>query len=215
HSHALLASRFDEPARRQCLEHSTNLTGEPRARAYMEVFEDHRLGRRPGALAAVARRPVERTHDEQVGNVRGRHRPCSMLAVSLNCATSRHSASRLDLSGSSSAHGTAATTTPCRRHDARGASASNTALTVPRSNARHRRRPSPPSYPGQRRPHRPHRPRARFVGRTRATNRSCSWSYSTDSNTVLFSTPNSAFHRLTSRTPFPRSSVPDLRQPRT
>ena len=45
------------------------------------------------------------------------------------------------------AHGTAATTTPCSRHDTRGASASKNTRVVPRSNARHRRRPPPWSYP--------------------------------------------------------------------
>ena len=43
------------------------------------------------------------------------------------------------------AHGTCATTTPCSGHDTRGASASSTARTVPRSSARQRRRPSPAS----------------------------------------------------------------------
>ncbi len=41
------------------------------------------------------------------------------------------------------AHGTAATTAPCSGQATRGASASSSAVTVPRSSARHRRRPSP------------------------------------------------------------------------
>ena len=41
------------------------------------------------------------------------------------------------------AHGTAATTTPCSGQATRGAAASSSARTVPRSSARHRRRPSP------------------------------------------------------------------------
>lgn len=41
------------------------------------------------------------------------------------------------------AHGTAATTTPWAGHSTRGASASSHAVTVPRSSARHRRRPLP------------------------------------------------------------------------
>jgi hypothetical protein len=49
------------------------------------------------------------------------------------------------------AHGTCATTTPCSGQDTRGASASITACTVPRSNARQRRLPSPASYRPQRR----------------------------------------------------------------
>lgn len=43
------------------------------------------------------------------------------------------------------AHGTAATTTPSTRQDTRGASASSTTGTVPKSSPRHRRRPSPRS----------------------------------------------------------------------
>ena len=64
------------------------------------------------------------------------------------------------------AHGTDATPTPCSRQVTRGASASNTARTVPRSSARHRRLPWPASYPGDRRRHLPQRLRARLVGRT-------------------------------------------------
>lgn len=41
------------------------------------------------------------------------------------------------------AHGTAATTTPCSAQRTRGASASTNARIVPRSIARHRRRPEP------------------------------------------------------------------------
>src|SRR5680860_1061403 len=41
------------------------------------------------------------------------------------------------------AHGTCAATTPCSRQRTRGESASRNARVVPRSNARHRRRPSP------------------------------------------------------------------------
>jgi hypothetical protein len=43
------------------------------------------------------------------------------------------------------AHGTAATTTPCSGHATLGASASIITRTVPRSSARHQRRPSPRS----------------------------------------------------------------------
>ena len=46
------------------------------------------------------------------------------------------------------AHGTAHTTTPWRAQRTRGDSASTNANVVPRSSARHRRRPSPRSYPG-------------------------------------------------------------------
>jgi hypothetical protein len=55
------------------------------------------------------------------------------------------------------AHGTAATTTPCRGHATRGASASRYTRIVPASIARHRRRPSPLSKRGARRPHREQR----------------------------------------------------------
>ena len=41
------------------------------------------------------------------------------------------------------AQGTDATVTPCLRHATLGASASTNACTVPRSRARHRRRPAP------------------------------------------------------------------------
>ena len=76
------------------------------------------------------------------------------------------------------ATGTAVTVTPWRRHLTRGASASTNAFTVPRSRARHRRRPSPPSSPGLRRPHRPHRLRRDAVGRTCTT---ITWASSSNS----------------------------------
>lgn len=76
------------------------------------------------------------------------------------------------------AHGTA-TTTPCWGQRTRGASASSTACTVPRSSACHRRRPSPRWYQRDLRSHRPPRCRAPLRGRTRATTSPASSSSST------------------------------------
>jgi len=112
------------------------------------------------------------------------------------------------------AHGTAITVAPCSGQSTRGASASSSTCTVPRSNARHRRRPSPRSYHGAFRWHRPHRPRAPRRGRTWATTNISSSSNSTSSITVRLSTPSSPRHRLMLRTPFLRSLVSDLRQAR-
>jgi phage-related protein len=61
--------------------------------------------------------------------------------------------------------GTWATTTPCEEHLTRGASASSSTWTVPRSNVRHRRRPSPWSYQGARLWH-PSRGPVRYVSFT-------------------------------------------------
>jgi hypothetical protein len=64
------------------------------------------------------------------------------------CAASHaqvSSKSRVNRDLGDRAHGTAATTTPSTRQDTRGASASSTTGTVPKSSPRHRRRPSPRS----------------------------------------------------------------------
>src|SRR5664280_2864037 len=104
------------------------------------------------------------------------------------------------------AHGTAATTTPHRRHSTRGAGASRNTIIVPESNDRHRRTPPPASYPRHRRPHREHRDRAAPVGRTEITSTSSSV-LSSPSNqnpsTVVRSTRRTFRHTLDARTPFP------------
>src|SRR5215218_2866581 len=100
------------------------------------------------------------------------------------------------------AQGTAATTTPCSEQQTLGASASRSAPTTPRSNARQRRRPWPWSKPGQRRPHRPQRRLTPLRGRTDTTSACSSWSKQTRSTTAC-STPTSLAHSLADRTPFP------------
>ena len=82
----------------------------------------------------------------------------------------------------------------------RGASASRNTRIVPRSRARHRRRPSPRSYPGARRPHRPQRPRGFAFGRTDTTTASAASSKSTPSTTVRVN-PRHRCHTLVFRTP--------------
>src|SRR5664279_730061 len=104
------------------------------------------------------------------------------------------------------AHGTAATTTPHRRHSTRGAGASRNTIIVPESNDRHRRTPPPASYPRHRRPHREHRDRAAPVGRTEITNTSSSVPSSPSNqnpSTVVRSTRRTFRHTLDARTPFP------------
>src|SRR5664280_2201310 len=104
------------------------------------------------------------------------------------------------------AHGTAATTTPHRRHSTRGAGASRNTIIVPESKDRHRRTPPPASYPRHRRPHREHRDRAAPVGRTEITNTSSSVPSSPSNqnpSTVVRSTRRTFRHTLDARTPFP------------
>src|SRR5664279_861933 len=104
------------------------------------------------------------------------------------------------------AHGTAATTTPHRRHSTRGAGASRNTIIVPESKDRHRRTPPPASYPRHRRPHREHRDRAAPVGRTEITNTSSSVLASPSNqnpSTVVRSTRRTFRHTLDARTPFP------------
>jgi hypothetical protein len=95
-------------------------------------------------------------------------------------------------------HGTAQTTTPCRRQRTLGASASTNASVVPRSNARQRRRPSPRSYPGLRRRQTPQRSRSRHTGLT-ATMISSSEPICTSSTTTRCK-PSSRAHTLVLRT---------------
>src|SRR5664280_1918174 len=104
------------------------------------------------------------------------------------------------------AHGTAATTTPHRRHSTRGAGASRNTIIVPESNDRHRRTPPPASYPRHRRPHREHRDLAAPVGRTEITSTSSSVPSSPSNqnpSTVVRSTRRTFRHTLDARTPFP------------
>ena len=108
------------------------------------------------------------------------------------------------------AHGTWSTVGPCSRHETRGASASNQTGTVPRSSARHRRRPSPRSNHGPRRPQRPHRREAPLRGRTETTTAPMSSSNTTASMTVRASR-NTCCHTLAFRTPF----CPSLRSLQT
>src|SRR5664280_1110915 len=104
------------------------------------------------------------------------------------------------------AHGTAATTTPHRRHSTRGAGASRNTIIVPESKDRHRRTPPPASYPRHRRPHREHRDLAAPVGRTEITSTSSSVPSSPSNqnpSTVVRSTRRTFRHTLDARTPFP------------
>jgi hypothetical protein len=100
------------------------------------------------------------------------------------------------------AQGTAITVGPCTGQATRGASASRKTFVVPWSRARQRRRPRPRSYQWLRRWQTPQRRRSRAAGRTRATIASADSSKTTSSITVR-STPNSRFHILALRTPFP------------
>src|SRR5664280_2258247 len=104
------------------------------------------------------------------------------------------------------AHGTAATTTPHRRHSTRGAGAATSTIIVPESKDRHRRTPPPASYPRHRRPHREHRDLAAPVGRTEITSTSSSVPSSPSNqnpSTVVRSTRRTFRHTLDARTPFP------------
>jgi hypothetical protein len=103
---------------------------------------------------------------------------------------------------------------PCSRLFTRRDSASSRTWTVPRSSARHRRRPSPRSKAGDLRWHRPHRPRARFPGRTSATS-TCSSSSNSISSTTVFSTPSRARQKLAFCTPFSALWLMDLDSPKT
>ena len=112
------------------------------------------------------------------------------------------------------AHGTARTVGPWSGQFTRGASASSHTGIVPRSKVRHRRRPSPRSYHGERRPQRPQPLEARRVGRTHATRTCSSSSYSIPSTTV-FSTPNTARHKVAFCTPFSAHWLLTLDKPET
>src|SRR5664279_140543 len=104
------------------------------------------------------------------------------------------------------AHGTAATTTPHRRHSTRGAGASRSTIIVPESKDRHRRTPPPASYPRHRRPRGEHRDLATPVGRTEITSTSSSVPSSPSNqnpSTVVRSTRRTFRHTLDARTPFP------------
>jgi hypothetical protein len=103
---------------------------------------------------------------------------------------------------------------PCSRLFTRRDSASSRTWTVPRSSARHRRRPSPRSKAGDLRWHRPHRPRARFPGRTSATS-TCSSSSNSISSTTVFSTPSRARQKVAFCTPFSALWLMDLDSPKT
>ena len=69
------------------------------------------------------------------------------------------------------------------------------------SSPRHRRRPWPRSYQEALDPQVPHRPRLARRGRTWIT-RTCASSSNSTSSTTVFSTPNTARHKLAFRTPF-------------
>lgn len=91
--------------------------------------------------------------------------------------------------------------------------ASRNTRMVPRSRPRHRRRPSPRSYQPALAPQLPHRPRPARRGRTWAT-RTCAWSSNSTSSTTVFSTPNTAHHKLAFRTPCGMPAYGAIRNPR-
>src|ERR1700691_3197618 len=134
------------------------------------VYHDTRIS----SQTALLQQPVAR-HATCCSNSRVTHEPCR-------------------------AHGTRATTTPWRRQDTRGASASTNAFVAPRSSARHRRLPSPRSYPDARRPHTPQRDGSRNLGRTRTTTASSS---TTTPSTTARPTPTNRANTLPLRTPPP------------